>query len=241
MSNIKQTARELAKYGGGKDTILAHINAEEAALLAKLSGGKVNPHTGLPQFGWLQDWSSDFSLKHLNPIETLNDPHKALTQWATKGMQRTVGPIAAKFIPGFGTALSAAGSAWNAHEQSNPSSSNYKAPDSTPAVQATQAAAISTIPTGSNGSGSSVSGISGLFGGLLGGGSTAKPAAASTSNAQTAQLQQQIAQLKQQLDQHYGPGDDPQKLEDSQKIDQWYQAQLSKLAPTAPQEAPTPA
>jgi hypothetical protein len=37
--------------GEDEDKILAHINPEEAAFLAKHFGGDINPETGLPQFG----------------------------------------------------------------------------------------------------------------------------------------------------------------------------------------------
>lgn len=232
--DVKKAARDIAKLGHGNDQVLAHINKDEAAMLSQLFGHSINKHTGLPQFGWLQDWSSDFSLKHLNPIETFSDPHKALTQWATKGFQRTVGPIAAKFIPVVGPYLSAAGSAWNAHEQSNPSSANYKAPDSSPASQATQAAAISQIPTSSSSSssGSMLGGLGALFGG---GG-----ASSGGSNTQTAALQQQVQQLKQQIQQHYeqqGAGDSDQAKADQAKVDAWAQAQAQQATKQGQQVA----
>lgn len=45
-------AENVRRQGEGQDTILAHINPQEAALLAQLSGGgSINPVTGLPQFG----------------------------------------------------------------------------------------------------------------------------------------------------------------------------------------------
>lgn len=48
---IKSIARELASYGRGGDTMLAHINPQEAAMLKAMGGsGTINPHTGLPEF-----------------------------------------------------------------------------------------------------------------------------------------------------------------------------------------------
>ena len=50
--NIKQTAKKLQRMGGDEDTILAHINPMEAAMLKEGGGsGKRNPKTGLLSFG----------------------------------------------------------------------------------------------------------------------------------------------------------------------------------------------
>ena len=48
-----EAAEIIRQEGAGEDTILAHINADEAALLSQLSdgGADINPVTGLPQFG----------------------------------------------------------------------------------------------------------------------------------------------------------------------------------------------
>jgi len=48
---LKSLARELPKHGRYGDSIVAHINPEEAALLKALGGsGTINPTTGLPEF-----------------------------------------------------------------------------------------------------------------------------------------------------------------------------------------------
>lgn len=48
---LKDAAHQLAAAGRGGDTILAHINPQEAALLKRLGGsGTINPATGLPEF-----------------------------------------------------------------------------------------------------------------------------------------------------------------------------------------------
>ena len=52
MSGLKSLAQELPKYGRNGDTMVAHINSQEADLLKALGGsGTTNPHTGLPEFG----------------------------------------------------------------------------------------------------------------------------------------------------------------------------------------------
>ena len=43
--------KQLRELGRGEDTILAHINPEEAAMLKEHGGsGRINPYTGLPEF-----------------------------------------------------------------------------------------------------------------------------------------------------------------------------------------------
>ena len=52
---IKSLAQELPKYGRHGDTIVAHINPEEAGILKALGGsGTINPVTGLPEFGFFK-------------------------------------------------------------------------------------------------------------------------------------------------------------------------------------------
>ena len=49
--SMKPIAKYMASLGRNGDTILAHINPEEARLLKSLGGsGTINPHTGLPEF-----------------------------------------------------------------------------------------------------------------------------------------------------------------------------------------------
>jgi hypothetical protein len=48
---LKLMAQELQDMGRGGDTMLAHINPQEAALLKRMGGsGTINPATGLPEF-----------------------------------------------------------------------------------------------------------------------------------------------------------------------------------------------
>ena len=51
MKNPKQAAQKLAEFGRNGDTLLAHINPQEAQLLSLLGGsGTINPDTGRPEF-----------------------------------------------------------------------------------------------------------------------------------------------------------------------------------------------
>jgi hypothetical protein len=57
--DIRKIARLLQDKGRNGDTILAHINPREAALLREQGGsGDINPETGLPEFS---DWSEGSS------------------------------------------------------------------------------------------------------------------------------------------------------------------------------------
>jgi hypothetical protein len=50
-------AHHIQAAGRGGDTMLAHINPREAAMLKNMgASGSINPHTGLPEFGW--SWKS---------------------------------------------------------------------------------------------------------------------------------------------------------------------------------------
>lgn len=51
MRAMPTLAEMIRGQGEGNDKILAHINPEEAEMLAQTSGGDINPITGLPQFG----------------------------------------------------------------------------------------------------------------------------------------------------------------------------------------------
>ena len=51
MAGLKTLAKELQSKGRNGDTILAHINPQEAGILKALGGsGTINPDTGLPEF-----------------------------------------------------------------------------------------------------------------------------------------------------------------------------------------------
>jgi hypothetical protein len=58
---LAQTAQHLQRLGRGGDSILAHINPREAAMLHQMGGsGTINPNTGLPEFkfGWKDIFSA---------------------------------------------------------------------------------------------------------------------------------------------------------------------------------------
>lgn len=231
-SEIRKWAKKIAALGKGRDLILAHINPEEAALLARLNGGTINPDTNLPSFGWLQDIGSEFSIRR--PFQLVSDPHKFATTEMTKGFQRTVGPIALRFIPGVGPYASMAARAWLAHESHNPASANYKAPDSSAGAQAAQGAATEAVAQ-NTGMGSSGGGFGSILGQIFGGQSASGAKMASTKtiapqqNAQILQLQQQVEALKQQIQAHYAGANDALQAQDVARVDQWYNQQVQQI------------
>lgn len=59
--SLPQLAQVLAAHGRHGDTMLAHINPQEAGILSLLGGsGTINPHTGLPEYSWLGDRLNQF-------------------------------------------------------------------------------------------------------------------------------------------------------------------------------------
>jgi hypothetical protein len=78
---LKALAQELPKYGRGGDSMVAHINPEEAAILKAMGGsGTINPTTGLPEF---------LSLGNLNPVKAISKLGDSIgiSQAATKAFQ----------------------------------------------------------------------------------------------------------------------------------------------------------
>ena len=68
MAGLKTLAKELQSKGRNGDTILAHINPQEASLLKTLGGsGTINPITGLPEY-----WGGLGALNPFNPGSGLN-------------------------------------------------------------------------------------------------------------------------------------------------------------------------
>ena len=75
MAGLKSLAQELQSKGRNGDTILAHINPQEAGILKALGGsGTINPHTGLPEFGF---WKSVANVVSA-PFKAVNEVIKAV-------------------------------------------------------------------------------------------------------------------------------------------------------------------
>jgi len=58
----KGEIKDLARFGRNGDTMLAHINPQEARMLKRAGGsGTINPITGLPEFMFADDLSDSFA------------------------------------------------------------------------------------------------------------------------------------------------------------------------------------
>ena len=125
---LKALAQELPKYGRGGDSIVAHINPEEAMMLKAMGGsGTINPVTGLPEYSFFKKAAKAVAkpfqqaasgvtqgIKAVQNIPGIKQVSDVATQafkpidQALVGLDKTVG----KAIPGgWGTVASVAGSA----------------------------------------------------------------------------------------------------------------------------------
>jgi hypothetical protein len=113
---LKALAQELPKYGRDGDSIVAHINPEEAAMLKAMGGsGTINPMTGLPEYRFLKKITRPFvqaakAVQNIPGIKQVSDvatqAFKPVDQ-ALVGLDKTVG----KTIPGgWGTVAAVAAS-----------------------------------------------------------------------------------------------------------------------------------
>jgi hypothetical protein len=104
---LKSLAQELPKYGRYGDSIVAHINPQEAAMLKAMGGsGTINPVTGLPEFfikkvtqPFVQAWKG---VTNLPGIKQVSD--------AVTPVMQTIAPYlqyVAPFIPGVGPLMAA--------------------------------------------------------------------------------------------------------------------------------------
>lgn len=70
MNKLQKTVEYLRSQGRGGDTILAHINPQEAEILKALGGsGTINPNTGLPEFGWFKKVTGISTPKAIKGVE----------------------------------------------------------------------------------------------------------------------------------------------------------------------------
>jgi len=108
---LRNAAEMLRERGRGDDTILAHINPQEAGILKLLGGsGTINPYTGLPEF---------LSWKDLDPVravksagrkidDELLQPIKKGIDTGIEGIAKALGPIGSLAAAYFGGPIGAA-------------------------------------------------------------------------------------------------------------------------------------
>ena len=67
---LRAAAERVKSRGTGGDDILAHINPHEAQFLAKTQGMSINPHTGMPEFGFFKKLEKTFRkpVKKIAPL-----------------------------------------------------------------------------------------------------------------------------------------------------------------------------
>jgi len=72
---LKSLAQEMRSYGRNGDTMLAHINPQEAGILKALGGsGTINPVTGLPEYSFFKSVSRAVAA----PFKAVNEVVKAI-------------------------------------------------------------------------------------------------------------------------------------------------------------------
>ena len=104
----------MAQQGRNGDTMLAHINAEEAAVLQQMGGtGTINPATGLPEYGFFKDlWNgikkvAKVVAPYVLPVVALTMPALIPAIGTAFGASTALAPIiGASVIAGGATALS---------------------------------------------------------------------------------------------------------------------------------------
>ena len=104
---LKSLAQELPKYGRYGDSIVAHINPQEAMILKAMGGsGTINPDTGLPEY-FLKGITQPFvdvwkGITNLPGIKQVSDVVTPVLQEIAP-----YAPYIAPFIPGIGPLLAA--------------------------------------------------------------------------------------------------------------------------------------
>ena len=106
---LADAAKALQARGRGRDTMLAHINPQEAAMLRRAGGlGTINPYTGMPEYWGLDDLWDGAKNVVKKAVNVVKDVAKSdIGRIAlTIGLTMALGPLAAGY--GIGTAGTAA-------------------------------------------------------------------------------------------------------------------------------------
>lgn len=88
LTDFAGSAQDLAAQGRNGDTMLAHINPQEAQLLKSLGGsGTINPKTGLPEFWFGSDLGGSLYDTAVQPVvDVAKGADNALTGGAVQGL-----------------------------------------------------------------------------------------------------------------------------------------------------------
>ena len=101
-ADLPALAELLRSKGKGKDTILAHINPREAALLKRHGGsGEINPDTGLPMFATEDDFNVPPPAESYGPSiqDASPDVQQSYTGAQTGGVPTAVQDVSSQPIP----------------------------------------------------------------------------------------------------------------------------------------------
>lgn len=114
MTMTREEMQKLASLGRYGDTMLAHINPEEAALLKARGGsGTINPDTGLPEYFGIKSITKPIQKavsQVTSNLANLPGSVENVVQQATKTFAEVAGTPAGKlaiayFMPGFGASI----------------------------------------------------------------------------------------------------------------------------------------
>ena len=120
MAMTREEMQRLASYGRNGDTMLAHINPQEAALLKSRGGaGTINPKTGLPEFYWSAQQANNFLSQFPEP-EPLPSLGQALNPEAAQAASQLLTKITVPEERSFGR-----GGVRAAYEKVNPEFDQY--------------------------------------------------------------------------------------------------------------------
>jgi hypothetical protein len=104
---LRNAAEQIRERGRGDDTILAHINPQEAGILKLLGGsGTINPYTGLPEFGFF-DFVQDIPIVGKPLYETGSRIGKGIES-GVEGVAKALGPVGQIAAAYFGGPIGAA-------------------------------------------------------------------------------------------------------------------------------------
>lgn len=110
IADMTPIAREIAKMGRNGDTMLAHINPQEAALLKRYGGsGTINPHTGLREYGWLSKAWKAITKPVKSVVKAIGNQLKSVVKAVKSFAKSTVGKIVLSVALGFFLGPAAAG------------------------------------------------------------------------------------------------------------------------------------
>jgi len=106
---LRNAAEQLRERGRGDDTILAHINPQEAGILKLLGGsGTINPYTGLPEFKSIRQY-----LKSTPVVKDIYKVGSSIGKEVERGVEsiakdKILGPIASLAAAYYGGPIGAA-------------------------------------------------------------------------------------------------------------------------------------